>query len=129
MIARGTAFVITLLVSFNSIFTIAKHVGTKKLYPIYEEILGNYNSLLSVRLVDVAIILDCQERLPLQVMSDLLDDLEKNYLGREILRRLAFNRMALYETDRVEKQRCCQMLGIKQDDPRLYLPSRRIGKV
>jgi hypothetical protein len=128
-IAKLTAFVRILHISFTGIFAIAKHVGIKQLYPTYMEILDKYNSLLSVRLIDVAIKLDCQAQLPLKVISDILDDLETNRLGKEILRRLAFNRMVLYETARVEKQRCCQMLGIRQDDPRLYLTGRKIGKV
>jgi len=99
-----------------------------KLYPIYKEILDKHNSLLSIRLVDVAIKLESQTHLPLDIMSELLNDLDKNHLGKAILRRIAFKRISLYETDRSEKQRCCQMFGIKQNDPRLLMPGRRIGK-
>jgi len=127
-LARATAFVRTFILTSNGIVAIANHVGSDKLYPIYKEILDKYNSLLSIRLVDVAIKLESQTHLPLDIMSELLNDLDKNHLAKAILRHLAFKRMSLYETDRSEKQRCCQMLGIKQNDPRLLMPGRRIGK-
>ena len=127
-IAKLTAFIRTFIITSNGIIVISNYVGTDKLYPIYREILEKHNSLLSIRLIDVAIKLESQTHLPLESIAELLDDLGQNHLVKAILRRIAFKRMSLYETDRVEKQRCCQMLGIKQDDPRLYMPSRRIGK-
>ena len=128
ILARATAFIQSFLISSNGILAIANHVGTDKLYPIYREILDKHNSLLSIRLIDVAIKLESQTHLPLDIMSELLDDLDKNHLGKAILRRRVFKRISLYETDRSEKQCCCQMLGIKQNDPRLLMTSRKIGK-
>ena len=77
ILARATAFVKTFLVSFNSIFAIARNVGSQKLYPTYREILDEHNHLMSVRLIDVAIKLDCQVRLPLKFIAEILHDLKK----------------------------------------------------
>jgi UDP-2,3-diacylglucosamine pyrophosphatase LpxH len=127
--AKAAAFILTLQVSFAGIYGIAKYIGTEKLYPTYKEIFAKYGHLISVRLIDVAIKLDCQPSLPLDTLSELLKDLERNNVAKIILRRLAFLRLTLYESDRVERQRCCQMMNIKQSDPRLFLPDKKIGKI
>lgn len=128
ILARATAFAKTFLVSFNTVFAIARNVGSQKLYPTHKQILDEHNHLMSVRLIDVAIKLDCQMRLPIKIIAEILHDLDKNHLSKAILKRLAFHRMILYETDRTDRERCCRMLGIEQDDPRLLLPDRKIGK-
>ncbi len=129
IVAKATAFVRAFLITSDGIIAVARHVGTVKLYPIYREILENYNYLLPVRLIDIAIKLESQAQLPLEAMSKLLDDLDKNPIGKSILRRMAYNRLTLYEADRSEKERCCRMFDIRQDNPRLYSSSRKIVKI
>lgn len=126
--ARATLFLLTFLVTSNCVYSIAKHVGSDKLYPTYRDILEKHSSLISVRMIDIAIKLECQYLLPLDSMAELLKDLKHNPVGEAILQRLAYHRITLYEADRVEKQRCCQMLRIRQDDPRFVLSGHKIGK-
>jgi hypothetical protein len=128
MAAKASTFFLITYISFSGIYAIVKSVGTVKLYPTFRDILDKYGSPMSVRLIDVGIKLDCQMRLPLDNIAELLKNLEHNHVGRAILRRLAFLRLMLYETDRVEKQQCCKMLEIEQDHPKLYLPNHKIGK-
>jgi hypothetical protein len=127
--AKAVAFIMTMQVSLAGVYGVAKYVGTEKLYPTYKSIFDKYGHLISVRLIDVSIKLDCQSSLPLDNLSELLKDIEKNNVARAILRRLVFHRLMLYESDRVERQRCCQMMAIEQSDPRLLLPDRKLGKI
>lgn len=127
-VARASIFFLITYVTSACIYAIVKSVGTVKLYPTFRDILDKYKSLMSVRLIDVGIKLDCQMQLPLDNMAEIIQDLEHNYVGRAILRRLAFLRLMLYETDWTEKQKCCKMLDIEQAHPRLYMPDHKIGK-
>lgn len=124
--AKIVAFAFTLSVSFNGVNAIAKSVGHEKLYPTHKDILEKFQSLISVRLIDLAIKIDCQYRLPIEDIKSLHKDLSNNAICDLILRRLVFNRMALRETDRTDKQICCKLLDIKENNPRLFIDRRRI---
>lgn len=126
--AEAIAFVLIFIVSANGVNAISRFIGTARLYPIYDELFEKYGYLMSVRLIDFAIRLDCQEHLPLDALSRLEKDLRTNYVGMAVLKRLVFNRLRLYEADQSEKQAACKLVGIKVNHPLLYMGRKRIGR-
>ncbi len=126
--AEAIAFVLIFIVSANGVNAISRFIGTVRLYPIYDELFEKYGHLMSVRLIDFAIRLDCQEHLPLDALSRLEKDLQTNYVGMAVLKRLVFNRLRLYEADQSEKQTACKLVGIKVNHSLLYMGRKRIGR-
>ena len=127
--ARATVFSLTASISSTYVYAIAHCVGIDKLEPIYSQILDKHKHLISVRLIDIAIKLKCQTHLPQARIDELLKEIERNYVGFAILQHLVFNRLSLYEADPRERQICCKALQIKENDARLYLADRKIGKL
>jgi len=124
--ANVVAFLYVDLAIFSAVRGIARAVGLESLGPVLEEVRKGLDSL-SVRLIDTTVKLEYYRHLPLEEIYAFDDLLQHNPVVHSALKHLVWNRLLLWESDRVERQKICAKLHMPVGDPRLLGgPARRI---
>lgn len=123
--ASAISFIYAERYIYLSMKNISRSVGLEKLELVFDNVLKEYEELISVALIDVAIKLESFSHMPTPEIMILSDKLEKNNIILTVLRHLVWNRMRLYGCERRERQKLCNRLGIPIGDPRLLMSRGR----
>ncbi|WP_339221920.1 metallophosphoesterase [Paenibacillus sp. FSL W7-1332] len=113
-LAGKLLFNICCVLSYQIFIKIAESVGSKNMRNTFSQITEN-NKFTSIRLIEIAIKLDQLRSLPYPDIKLLKEDVEKNVMALSILKLLVINHLYMYDTNRIDKQRICDLLGIPID--------------
>lgn len=113
-LASKLLFSLCCAISYQTIIKIAESVGSKNMRNTFNQI-TEQNKFTSVRLIEIAIKLDQLRSLPYPDIKTLKEDVEKNVMALSILKLLVINHLYMYDTNRIDKQRICELLGIPID--------------
>lgn len=111
-------FGLCVMSSFGIIKRITNAIGHEKLENTFEEIFNKYD-FTSIKLIDTSIKLDYNEEFPWSELKTLKKHTDKNFLAKVVLQNLVINYLRVFYTTFEEKQKICNLLGIKMDDQRL----------
>jgi predicted MPP superfamily phosphohydrolase len=116
--SRNFLFGLCTMATTGIIKRVTNAIGYENLSGTFEDILKehNYNS---VRLIDTSIKLDHHKSFPWDTIKTLKQDTDKNYLSSVVLRNLVINYLYIFITSESDKQKLCELLGIKMDQLRL----------
>lgn len=116
--SRDFIFNLCSLSAFGIIKRVTNAIGYENLAGTFEDILATYD-FNSVRLIDTSIKLDHNKRFPWDELERLKKDIEKNYLANIVLRNLVINYLYVFNTSFKDKQKLCEMMGIKMEQQRM----------
>ena len=111
---------------YSVIKIIARAVGLERLGPVLDQVRNELDSL-PARLIDTTIKLEYYRRMPMKEIFEIDDLLQRNSVVYSVFKHIVWNRLALWECDRVERQQICAKLQMPVAHPRLLEgPKRKI---
>lgn len=125
--AKAFIFQLCHLVSYGITQRIALAIGTDKLSKTYSLIIRE-NDVASVRLIDLAIKLNHDTKIPITLVEQYYKDFKGNKIALLVLRNLVINHMYLFNTSLAIKNKICNLLGIKIQDQRLISRTSTVKK-
>lgn len=110
--SRHFLFDICTMAAFGTVRRVSTAVGYDKLFGTFEEI-AKQNKYNAVDLINVSVSLDQNKSFPFDEIKILKERNDKNYLASTVLRQLVIDYLHMYVTSDKDKDRICQLLGIK----------------
>jgi GTPase SAR1 family protein len=98
-------------ISYGCIQHVASSVGAPTLFPIYEEILKEYQHT-SFKLIELSIQLAHRRHLPLREIEHLKQEFKGNVVADKLLKYLVVDHLNMFVTSFEEKQKLQDILGI-----------------
>jgi hypothetical protein len=126
-LARKFIFNLSCMVSFAFIKKVAESVGSRDLFETYRKI-SEVHQTNAVKLIEISIKLDQSRSLPYYEIRTLKENFEDNLMAMVLLKILVIDHLYMYDTNYMEKQRICSLLGIpieKQRTIDLISPTKK----
>lgn len=116
--SRNFLFSICAMSAYGIVKRVTNAIGYEKLSGTFDDILIN-NNYNSVKLINTSIQLDHHKNFPWDGIKKLKHDTDKNYLASIVLKNLVINYLYVFITSESEKQKICELVGIKMEQQRM----------
>lgn len=130
-LARATDHAVTFIAracTFAIIKRISFAVGLEKLEQSYSVLLSRFESVASIRLVDLSIRLDHFTDYPEGAIQKLVKDFRDNFFASRILKDIVLNHMRLVELEHRTRQRIAELLDARHNATPFMLAPKRLKK-
>lgn len=108
-------------ICFGLVKNASTSVGLVDLKTTFDRILGEADSNISVKIMDLSTRLDFLDGFPDRRIIEMAGELKEYSIGYEVLRGLVWNHLKLFECDYGKRQRVCEKLGIGGSETRLLV--------
>lgn len=113
-LSKKIAFYILEFISIVFVKNISRAIGSNKLEEIFSEVLSE-NQLTSYKLINASIEIDYIEGFPDINITNLAEELSKNFFAFELLKMLVAEHFEFHEVNFKIKQRICSKLNISYE--------------
>lgn len=125
--SRNFLFGICAMSTFGIIKRVTNAIGYEKLSGTFEDILTQHNTN-AVKLIDTSIKLDHNKSFPWTDIQNLKGETDKNYLANIVLKNLVINYLYVFVTSESDKQKICDLLGIKMEQQRMIDATSKVKR-